>query len=390
MELSLVFLACANDRSHLDRSTLVPEAPDEEGGFSVVQLWSDTIARRRSRMTAYAICCPGGDIPRSASEERLQQAVRAGNPIFVFIEGYKSENCEGCARLRRLVAREVRKSNRPVVVLQTASRLLREPFWHLKPAIVPQASARTVGDVVNDDSELARVAQKTKRDFRNTILGIIENLGNRPVVGVGVLLVRADGKFLLTRRLRPPGVGRLGTFGGNLAAGAAVDKALLRLAKDELGLNRDHVELGPLLACTNMVEEDFHYVDLTFFAKASAKCNPRIRDEARHEYVDADSNPWFDFERVRRFHDDGELFVPVGNAFERFCMLSLMGLASRGVAQRFQLALGAGAFGQEGPSPKDFDFPWMPPASELLRLCHDGSLGAGEVSPLFFDHWNVR
>jgi hypothetical protein len=32
----------------------------------------------------------------------------------------------------------------------------------------------------------------------------------------------------------------------------------------------------------------------------------------------------------------------------------------------------------------------MPPASELLRLCHDGSLGAGEVSPLFFDHWNVR
>jgi len=91
---------------------------------------------------------------------------------------------------------------------------------------------------------------------------------SRPIVGVGVLVKRAD-RVLLVRRRFDPGRGKWSIPGGLVELGETVRDAALREVYEETGLN---VRLDRLLGVVDYIERDergrvrFHYVLVDFLA----------------------------------------------------------------------------------------------------------------------------
>lgn len=101
---------------------------------------------------------------------------------------------------------------------------------------------------------------------------------SRPIVGVGVLVKRAD-RVLLVRRRFDPGRGKWSIPGGLVELGETVRDAALREVYEETGLN---VRLDRLLGVVDYIERDedgrvrFHYVlvDFLAYAEGPEKVNP--------------------------------------------------------------------------------------------------------------------
>ena len=101
---------------------------------------------------------------------------------------------------------------------------------------------------------------------------------SRPIVGVGVLVKRAD-RVLLVRRRFDPGRGKWSIPGGLVELGETVRDAALREVYEETGLN---VRLDRLLGVVDYIERDergrvrFHYVlvDFLAYAEGREKVNP--------------------------------------------------------------------------------------------------------------------
>jgi hypothetical protein len=171
-----------------------------------------------------------------------------------------------------------------------------------------------------------------KAELEGLIATIGENQTRNPNVGFGVLLVDGRCNFFLMERLREPGRGSLGTIGGNFDRGRTVEEQLRSTLRRRFhrGGGPD-VELGPLLACTNMQNSFLHYVDLTFLAIISGGSVDDVSDEqlsplgpSALQHIPGSTsrrNPrlMFSLSEVAAFHGAGLLFTPVANAFESLC-----------------------------------------------------------------------
>lgn len=174
-------------------------------------------------------------------------------------------------------------------------------------------------------------------DVKAILDAIAENQTQNPNLGFGLLLVNSDGHFFLMERLRQPGHHRLGTIGGNFLRGRTIREQLAEtLSRRFRSDSTPRVELGPLLACTSMQNDFYHYVDLTFLAltdqhaalngvsdtelrPVSPSLLARLNLGVQHELGDTSQRYMFTLDEMAWFHRHGLLFQPVANAFESLC-----------------------------------------------------------------------
>ena len=92
---------------------------------------------------------------------------------------------------------------------------------------------------------------------------------DRPLVGVGAVVVREDGCVLLVRRRQPPRAGEWSLPGGLVELGESLDEAVRREVREECGIE---VQVGPLVGVFQPIERDatgairFHYIVLDYLA----------------------------------------------------------------------------------------------------------------------------
>jgi hypothetical protein len=170
---------------------------------------------------------------------------------------------------------------------------------------------------------------RVKAELEGLITTIAENQTPNPNVGFGVLLIDNRFNFFLMERLREPGRGSLGTIGGNFDRGRTVEEQLRNTLRRRFHRSGGpDVELGPLLACTNMKNSFMHYLDLTFLALISGGSvddvsDPELRPlgPSALRYLPGPAGRrnqrlMFSLPEVAAFQREGLLFTPVSNAFE--------------------------------------------------------------------------
>lgn len=105
-----------------------------------------------------------------------------------------------------------------------------------------------------------------------------------PRVGVGVLLVDAHGRVLLTLRNRPPEVGCWSIVGGKVDFLETLEQCAIREAREEVGLE---ISLHSLLCITDhcLPAENQHWVSPAFLGQILsgelANCEPGKTREVR-------------------------------------------------------------------------------------------------------------
>jgi 8-oxo-dGTP diphosphatase len=98
-----------------------------------------------------------------------------------------------------------------------------------------------------------------------------------PRVGVGVLLVDAQGRVLLTLRNRPPELGHWSIVGGKLDFLETLEECAVREAREEVGVE---VAIRSLLCVTDhcLPQENQHWVSPAYLAQIlageAANCEP--------------------------------------------------------------------------------------------------------------------
>jgi hypothetical protein len=250
---------------------------------------------------------------------------------MVIITGHNALNN---GRLKDFVARYLRGSETAdwsngaaVVVVLPNTGHPEFPTWPADQVFtLPSAFPR---DPADQDLS-AEWVNRTRAELEGVIRTIDENHTRNPNVGFGLLLVDHECNFFLMERLREPGKHTFGTIGGNFERGNRIDAELDAILTRRFGQNRaPRLELGPLLACTNMKNSYMHYVDITFLAviKEGSARNVsdaelrRLQPEALEQLPPRSGrNPFlFTLSEVATFHREGRLFTPVANAFESFC-----------------------------------------------------------------------
>jgi 8-oxo-dGTP diphosphatase len=99
-----------------------------------------------------------------------------------------------------------------------------------------------------------------------------------PKVGVGVLLIDASGRVLLTLRKFPPEVGCWSIVGGKLDFLESLEACAIREAREEVGLE---ISIERLLCVTNhcLPQENQHWVAPAFLGRILSgkprNCEPR-------------------------------------------------------------------------------------------------------------------
>lgn len=86
----------------------------------------------------------------------------------------------------------------------------------------------------------------------------------RPAVGVGGVVLDAEGRILLVRRKYPPQAGFWHIPGGRLEAGETLAECCRREVLEETGIR---VNPGPILAIADRAIEGFHYIIIDFLAE---------------------------------------------------------------------------------------------------------------------------
>jgi 8-oxo-dGTP diphosphatase len=93
----------------------------------------------------------------------------------------------------------------------------------------------------------------------------------RPVVGVGAVVLTADGRVVLVRRGQPPLAGEWSLPGGMLEVGESLPDGVVREVREETGLD---VDVGPFIdvfehiAVDREARVEYHYVLLDYLCRA--------------------------------------------------------------------------------------------------------------------------
>ncbi|HSS02398.1 MAG TPA: NUDIX hydrolase [Kofleriaceae bacterium] len=106
-----------------------------------------------------------------------------------------------------------------------------------------------------------------------------------PVVGVGAIIFDDAGRVLLVQRGKPPGVGLWSVPGGKLEPRETLAQAVAREVREETGLV---VEVGTLACVLERMGDDYHFVLLDYFARATAGTLAAASDAAAARFVALD------------------------------------------------------------------------------------------------------
>lgn len=169
--------------------------------------------------------------------------------------------------------------------------------------------------------------QHALRDQLGPLLDVFdESQTQNPNVGFRLLIVTPQGRFFGMERARQPGMGQVGTVGASFIRGKSLLDQHSETLEKRFGSRAPRLTLGPLLAATNMLDEYFHYVDLTFLAVSKEAKLPRAKDSqlrnvdpSRLGVSEADGSEGrnhFGFNEMMHLHKSKQLFKPVANAFE--------------------------------------------------------------------------
>jgi 8-oxo-dGTP diphosphatase len=124
---------------------------------------------------------------------------------------------------------------------------------------------------------------------------------SRPKLGAGVVIIK-DGKTLLAKRKGAHASGMWGSMGGHVEFGETPIEAAKRESMEELGIKIGNFKF---LACTNMLKEGKHYVDVSFIAEIISG-EPKIMEPHKIEEIG-----WFPMDDL-----PDPLFGPVATCFE--------------------------------------------------------------------------
>ena len=98
--------------------------------------------------------------------------------------------------------------------------------------------------------------------------------GSRPLVGVGVIIIR-DGKILLAERKGSHGENTWASAGGHLEFGETLEECARREALEEFGI---HIQRMTFLCVSNIVAYDRHYIDIEFLGDLGIQI-PKIQEQ---------------------------------------------------------------------------------------------------------------
>lgn len=103
----------------------------------------------------------------------------------------------------------------------------------------------------------------------------------RPRVGCGAAILDNQGRLLLVKRVKNPEADHWGVPGGKLDWGEAARTCAEREIHEELGVR---IAAGRVLAVTDMVADDYHWVAITYAAEGF-EGEPVIQEaHALHEW----------------------------------------------------------------------------------------------------------
>ncbi len=97
----------------------------------------------------------------------------------------------------------------------------------------------------------------------------------RPRIGCGAAILDDQGRLLLVKRIKPPEAAHWGVPGGKLDWGEAARVCAQREILEELGVT---ISAGPVLAVTDMIADDYHWVAITYRAE-SFSGEPSIQED---------------------------------------------------------------------------------------------------------------
>lgn len=117
----------------------------------------------------------------------------------------------------------------------------------------------------------------------------------RPIVGAGACILR-EGKLLLIRRGAEPGKGRWSIPGGLVELGENVEDAMVREAKEEVGLDVKAVKLVDVfdsLTLDDLGRVQYHFVVVNFLV--------RIVGGRLHTADDVTESKWVHLDEVEKY-----------------------------------------------------------------------------------------
>jgi hypothetical protein len=223
------------------------------------------------------------------------------------------------------------KTLNPAIIVVKLSEHRRPLSLPIERVFFVPSGSEGATSTIGSPSWIAEVAD----EITERLTSVEENQSLNPNVGVGLLLLDKQGEFFLMQRQRQPGRGMLATVGGSFYRGQTIEEGFedifQRRFQPPSERARPIVQIGPLLACTNMKDGFHHYVDLTFLGilkKGDLKCvsDPgliSLGDEALSRALDyppgGGRRVTFTLTEMATFFERGMLFPPVANAFQSFC-----------------------------------------------------------------------
>jgi len=109
----------------------------------------------------------------------------------------------------------------------------------------------------------------------------------RPIVGIGVLIIK-DGKVLLGKRNKRPGENTYSLPGGKLEFGESFEECAKREVREETGLEIKGLKF---ICVNNDIFEDNHFVTLGFIAE-------EFNGEPKNLEEEINSWEWFDLKNL--------------------------------------------------------------------------------------------
>jgi 8-oxo-dGTP diphosphatase len=120
----------------------------------------------------------------------------------------------------------------------------------------------------------------------------MENLENRPKVGLGVMIKNNENQVLLGLRKSPHGQGTWCFPGGHLEFGETMVNAAIREAQEETGLVVSKLELISVADELKALDKGKHYVNVGFLAHYSTG-EPQTMEPEKF-----DKWEWFDLDNL--------------------------------------------------------------------------------------------